>query len=118
VRLTIINKDAKEAIFSVWTILTLIREEANSYIEYSFLDPAFFAILGTPNRGSTISIIIDYKVDLRYRLIDKIVVLRNKDLKLDQVETYTIVIFLENERITLISSPTKDGSPSKKQKLG
>jgi len=47
------------------------------------LDLAFFVILSTPNRGSTISIIIDYKVDLRYRLIDKIVVLGNKSLKLD-----------------------------------
>jgi len=94
-----------------------MREEANGYIEYNFLDPAFFAILSTPNRGSTISMMIDYKVDLRYQLIDKIVILRNKDLKLDQAEARTIVIFLENERITLISSPTKDGSP-KKQKLG
>jgi len=95
-----------------------MREEANGHIEYNFLDPGFYAILGTPNGASTVRMMADHKVELKYRLIDKIVIVGDKSLKFSNAETCTMVIFLERERTTPVPSPTADGYPSKKQKTG
>jgi hypothetical protein len=59
----------------------------------------------------------DHKVELKHRLIDKIVVLGDEDMTFAKAEARTMVILLERERITPVSSPTADSSPSKKQKI-
>ena len=112
------NNDTQDAIFEARTVSTSMREEANGHVEYSFLDPGFYAILGTPNGASIVRMMADHKVELRYRLIDKIAVVGDEKLQFTKAESRTMVIFLERERITPVPSPSADGYPSKKQKIG
>ena len=64
------------------------------YVEYSPLDSGFYAFLGTPNGASTVRMLLDHKDELQGRLIDKIVVLGDKDLTFAMSEPRSVIIFL------------------------
>jgi hypothetical protein len=46
-RFNIINHNSQDAIFSARMVSTSLREDAYGHVEYNFLDPGFYAILGT-----------------------------------------------------------------------
>jgi hypothetical protein len=60
----------------------------------------------------------NHRVEPKYRLIDKIVVVGDEDLQFAKAKARTMVIFLERERTTPVPRPTADGYPSKKRKIG
>ncbi|KAH9875805.1 hypothetical protein IAQ61_003269, partial [Plenodomus lingam] len=58
-------------------------------IEYTRHDNGFYAILGTPNRASTMRMLRDHQTELGHRIVEKIVVFSNKNLTMKMAETWT-----------------------------
>ncbi|RMZ70996.1 hypothetical protein GMOD_00008675 [Pyrenophora seminiperda CCB06] len=99
VRMNISNWDTQDVIFAARTISTSTRDERTG-------EP--------PGYADTLRMLGDHKHELGHRLVDKVVVFGDKDLKFLEPEKRSMVIMLSHERPTPAPSPTVDGCPSKK----
>jgi hypothetical protein len=98
VRLRMVNDTTKNVAWVASVKSSASRIEEFNYVEYTPLDNGFWAMLGTPNGASTIRMLRDHKRDLKFRLVEKIVVLGDEALSMTKPETRHMVIFLSGPR--------------------
>ncbi|KAF2185721.1 hypothetical protein K469DRAFT_664674 [Zopfia rhizophila CBS 207.26] len=93
VRFKIVNEATMNAVWVASGRSSASRVEENNYVEYTQLDNGFYAILGTPNGASTVRMLLDHKRVLGFRVVEKVVVLGDDTLKMNEPESRSIVFF-------------------------
>jgi hypothetical protein len=103
----VVNESTKSVIWNAAKRLTCTREDLYDHREYTKWDHGYHAILGTMNGASTMRMLLDRKAQTGYRTVERVVVLGDKQLKLDKPENSSFVLLLSSRRTT----PTKIPEP-------
>ncbi|KAL8967825.1 MAG: hypothetical protein Q9197_005212 [Variospora fuerteventurae] len=97
-RSTIINESTQNIIWQSTQSSTSSREGEKGYVEYTSKDEAYYAILGSPNGGSTMRMLLDHKSEHGFRTVDKIVIISKDRMTPANPESRTLIILLSGIR--------------------
>ncbi|PSS25248.1 hypothetical protein M430DRAFT_15974 [Amorphotheca resinae ATCC 22711] len=118
VRFRVVNNATKRLIWESARRSTCTIEGENGLREYTNWDQGYHAILGSPNGGSTMRMLLDHKREIGYRTVERVVVLDEGNLALDKPQTRSFLILLSPRRTppTRIPRPTACGAHFKVRK--
>jgi hypothetical protein len=99
VRFRVVNESTMSMIWHAARLSTCIREGLHHYREYTKWDQGYHAILGSVNGASAVRMLLDHKALMGYRTVERVVVLGDKKLTLEEPERRSFMLLLSPRRI-------------------
>ena len=104
------NEETSQIIWESLQFSAATREgPTTGHVEYTPLDNGFYALLGSPNGKAMMRMLSDHKSHIGYKTVERIVLVGDDSLVLDEPETRTFLLVLSNQRrpLTGIAGPSK-----------
>ncbi|TAQ86128.1 hypothetical protein B7494_g5549 [Chlorociboria aeruginascens] len=98
VRFRVVNETTMRLIWESARRSTCTMEGGKGMREYTNWDQGYHAILGSPNGGSTMRMLLDHKREIGYRTVERVVVLEEDKLALDKPQARSFLILLSPRR--------------------
>jgi hypothetical protein len=98
VRFRVVNESTMSVIWHAARLSTCIREGLHDYREYTKWDQGYHAILGSVNGASTMRMLLDHKAQIGYRTVERVVVLGDNQLTLEEPEHRSFLLLLSSRR--------------------
>lgn len=99
VRFCVVNESTKSVIWHAARHSTCTREGPGHCVEYTKWDQGYHAILGSVNGASSMRMLLDHKALMGYRTVERVVVLGDRTLTLEEPKAQSFILLLSPRRI-------------------
>ncbi|KAL9616472.1 MAG: hypothetical protein Q9160_008667 [Pyrenula sp. 1 TL-2023] len=100
----VVNPESKSVIWQAAIFSKAIIKGEHQYCEFGPGNDGFYAILGCTNGKSTMRMLRDHKETLQYRTVERVILLPNVAVTVEEPETRTFAIVLYEPRSRPASS--------------
>lgn len=94
----VVNESSKRVIWHAARLSSRTKEDVDNYVEFTDKDDGYFATLGSVNGGTIVRMLADHQEEIGHRKVERVALLGNRGLTLEEPESRTFVVLLSPPR--------------------